>query len=209
MLPFPQIIRSILEQITPVIPIGLSIKMRAGLNSPDELLPVLNVLNDFPIQKIILHPRLGIDLYTSKPEHIWFAEALKHSVHPLVYNGDINQYEDFQTLKNRFPYQNEWMVGRGILKNPFLPSILKGDQPPETSQKREKLYQFTQHLNEALAANGITEKRLLSKLKEYWSYFSGWFCQDQSLWCNIRQTQTMPTFNHIVSEAFKTIDLKQ
>ena len=208
MLPFPHLIRQFLEKVFPTIPIGLSVKMRAGYHSHDELLPVLEVLNDFPIQKIILHPRLGIDQYNGYPCHQSFALALNNTRHPLVYNGDIIDIKSFTTLKTTFPNQNEWMLGRGVLMNPFLPSLLHGAVFPDQHQKKERLYLFSCNLMHELANTRITENRLLAKLKEYWSYFSRWFLEKQSLWRQLRQSETIKDFNNIVENTFKFSVLK-
>ena len=53
-------------------------------------------------------------------EHV--ADLLDHI---LVYNGDIRTREDFVRLSHRLPFVERWMIGRGVLSDPFLPMTIK------------------------------------------------------------------------------------
>ena len=54
-----------------------------------------------------------------------FEVCLEKCRHRIVYNGDITGLRGFQALAVRFPSVHAWMIGRGVLSNPFLPAIIK------------------------------------------------------------------------------------
>ncbi|HSH19422.1 MAG TPA: tRNA-dihydrouridine synthase, partial [Draconibacterium sp.] len=91
--------------------------------------------------------------------------------HRLVYNGDIFSENDFYACMKKFPEINHWMLGRGILMNPFLPSEIRGifNTPAE---KLEKLKEFHQRIFELYSEKMDNEGNVLNKMKEFWIYFS-------------------------------------
>ena len=57
LLPQPEKIREILDSSLPKLNSRISVKMRAGLVSADEIFQVVPVLNDYPLAEVIFHPR--------------------------------------------------------------------------------------------------------------------------------------------------------
>src|SRR5665647_222981 len=94
LLPHPEIIKSILGESLPKISSQVSVKLRTGLKSHDEVFKVIEVLNEFPLSEVILHPRYAKQLYRETPDLDIFAAVQKISAHNLVYNGDIETPED-------------------------------------------------------------------------------------------------------------------
>ncbi|HWS01537.1 MAG TPA: tRNA-dihydrouridine synthase family protein, partial [Prolixibacteraceae bacterium] len=62
LLPLPTKIREILDSSLPKLNSRISVKMRAGLVSPDEIFQVVPVLNDYPLAEVIFHPRTAKQL---------------------------------------------------------------------------------------------------------------------------------------------------
>lgn len=125
LLPFPEEIKMLLQEWFENPPLELSIKLRLGYENPYEIYPVMEVLNGFPLKEIILHPRIGKDLYKGHANIEAFEQVLVNSKYPLTYNGDIDSVEKFQELSKRFNPVDNWMIGRGILSNPFLSEEIK------------------------------------------------------------------------------------
>ena len=89
--------------------------------------------------------------------------------HKIVYSGDVFTVEDYQRLSARFPKVSAWMLGRGLLRNPFLAEEIKGQ---DVGDKKERFLAFYQDLTEALLPiRG--ESGTLANLKELWHYFAG------------------------------------
>jgi tRNA-dihydrouridine synthase len=128
MLPYPEMVQSILEELIPKMTCTLSIKLRLGFHDEHEIDRVMPVLNTFPLKEITIHPRTGAQLYSGTVNLDGFQRALSLCNHTVVYNGDIFTIDDFKRISARFPSINKWMIGRGLVQNPFLLQYLKTDK---------------------------------------------------------------------------------
>jgi len=120
LLPHKDVIKRFLDETIPKIPIPLSIKTRLGYESPNDLEALIPLFNDYPIKELMIHPRTGIQLYGGTVDIDRFETCLNLSKHTVVYNGDIVSVDTFKLLADRFPRVDKWMIGRGIVMNPFL-----------------------------------------------------------------------------------------
>ena len=146
----------------------LSLKMRLGLHSPDEGRELISRLNHYPIDFLVIHPRLGDELYEGSPHLDLFDEFCQITKHKIVYSGDVFSVEDYQKLSEKFPNVSGWMLGRGLLRNPFLAEEIKG---MPTGDKNARFRAFHDDLvTELLPIRG--ESGTLANLKELWHYFA-------------------------------------
>ncbi|MBF9016435.1 MULTISPECIES: tRNA-dihydrouridine synthase family protein [unclassified Oceanispirochaeta] len=120
LMPHTDHILEILDAVLPELNINLSMKIRLGLESRDECFRLLPRLREYPISGLTLHPRLGTQMYSGSVDLDGFEKALELYGKPICYNGDIRSPGDFRSLKARFPQVEEWMIGRGLLADPFL-----------------------------------------------------------------------------------------
>ncbi len=165
-LPYPDEVREILDNTVPRMKLQLSIKMRIGLRSKDEIFALIPILNDYPLSSVTIHPRTGRQQYTGVPDLDTFGEALHLIKHPVIYNGDIRTPDDARRIKARFPEVSDIMVGRGVLYRPTLPLELNGQHPDSTTKLASR---FINHLMEEIKVTLPTEQSILRKTKEYWS----------------------------------------
>jgi len=205
LLPYPDRIRAILEESFPKIQGKLSVKMRSGLLTSDEIFQVIEVLNDFPLHEVILHPRIARQLYKGVPDEELFAEAGKRIKHTLVYNGDLTSPEDFGRLNELFRTTETWMVGRGILKNPFLPHLLRNGRLPDKAEMEETLKNFHAEifLNYSKILNGSSH--LLMKMEKFWSYFCDAFPDPHKTFKRIKKAANIARYELAVSENFSQL----
>ncbi|MBN2615892.1 MAG: tRNA-dihydrouridine synthase family protein [Bacteroidales bacterium] len=201
LLPHPDKVEQILESVFPALPVKLSIKCRLGYFSPDEILSLLPVLNRFPLSEIIVHARIGKQLYEGPVNLSAFASALPLSKLPVAYNGDIFSKEDLTKLQQQFPTVNHWMIGRGLLYDPFLAARLKNIPIPENSQF--VLYYYVTELYRAYREK--TEDRIaaLHIMKEFWSYFSNSFANPDQVFNQIKTCVTFSDYEGKISEIFE------
>ncbi len=179
----------------------LSIKLRAGLNSPEEIETIIPVLNNFPLTEIIFHPRIAKQLYKGEIHTSAFQLATDNLKHKLVYNGDIFSLADFNKYEYNFPEIDDWMLGRGILMNPFLPAEIKNISILQ-DDKFEKLKEFHE-----LVFKGYTETmdntgNVLNKMKQFWSYFSYSFPNQKKAFKGIKKSKNMVDYNVATQKAF-------
>lgn len=162
-LPYPDEIEKILNHVTPHIPNKLSIKMRLGYLDPNEIFKIIPILNSFPIASVTIHPRIGKQQYGGTPDLDTFGKVLPLVQHPVIYNGDICTREQYHHIRKRFPEISDVMIGRGILYNPLLPSLIKGDNPSST-----RIATFITTLINAITNEPLSEQGKTRKIKEYW-----------------------------------------
>ncbi len=160
-LPYPNEVKAVLEAVMPRLKPRLSVKMRIGLKSKDEIFALVPILNDHPLASVTIHPRTGRQQYTGVPDLETFGEVLPMIKHPVIYNGDICTVADIRRIKERFTSVADIMVGRGILYNPTLPLATANYQLPTKH--------FIRCLMEEIKATLPTEQSKIRKMKEYWS----------------------------------------
>lgn len=171
LLPHPERVQAFLDEVCPMLSsqgIALSVKLRLGRANPDEILDLMPILNAHPLARLIIHPRVGTQMYKGSVNLDAFARALELSAHRVVYNGDIRDRSGFETLKARFPSIQDWMIGRGAVVDPFLPALLKGEHlPPDPLAAIRAFHDDLYGLyRDALCGPG----HLLDKMKEVWTY---------------------------------------
>ncbi|TLX74062.1 tRNA-dihydrouridine synthase family protein [Labilibacter sediminis] len=153
------------EYFSQNLPMRLSIKTRLGWDNKEEVIALTEVVNDFPIQELIVHPRLGTQKYTGDPDWDVFKEVLEVSNHQVVGNGDINSSEDLETLQKKFPHVEVWMLGRGLLSKPDMlqPGISR-------FQQKQNLICLHDNFYDNLKKFGYLEGQILNHLKTFWEY---------------------------------------
>lgn len=163
-LPYPNEVKAVLEAVMPRLKPRLSVKMRIGLKSKDEIFALVPILNDHPLASVTIHPRTGRQQYTGVPDLETFGEVLPMIKHPVIYNGDICTVADIRRIKERFTSVADIMVGRGILYNPMLPLEMENGE-----WRMENIHSFIRRLMEEIKATLPTEQSKIRKMKEYWS----------------------------------------
>lgn len=109
-----------LEEIYRECPLNISIKTRLGVDDPEEFLEIIDIYNKYPVEELIIHPRVQKDYYKNTPNLDMFAEAVRRCNMPLCYNGDICSLEDYERIRVRFPEISRIMIGRGLMAHPEL-----------------------------------------------------------------------------------------
>jgi len=202
LLPFPDEIIDILDKVISKLTIQLSIKTRLGFAEKSEILHLLPRLNDFPLKEIIIHTRLGHQLYRGKTDPQSFNKCLKVSKHVLTYNGDINARTDFTSLSQQFHEVNRWMLGRGILMNPFLAEEIKG-LPENIEEKRvERLYNFHDDLYRGYREKLSGPGHLLGRMKQLWIYLISSFPGQEKNFKKLKKSKTTDQYIDNVKRIF-------
>jgi tRNA-dihydrouridine synthase len=195
LLPYPEKIRDVLEKLMAKLPVALSIKTRLGYSKTDEFYELIKVYNDFPLESLIIHPRLGVQMYEGDMHLDVLDDTIGDIKHPVVFSGDISSHEVYEKLKKRYPVINHWMIGRGVLTNPFLPGLIKNGHPiPDVEDQRKKLYNFYDELFCELRDKLRRDSAILGKLKDFWSYFARWFADDEEIFSVLARINSLHDF---------------
>lgn len=171
LLPYPHRIRKFLEDVCMDSHYKLSVKMRIGLNNLEEGIQVIDVLNDFPLSSVIIHGRTGEMLYKGHSDIDAFKTLGRNSKHPLTYNGDIFSLDSFKNIQSQLPTINHFMIGRGALRDPFLPNTIKGITCTD-EEKLIKIKAFHDLLYAHFKDAYTDEYYLCSKMKQFWQDMS-------------------------------------
>ncbi|MBN2636190.1 MAG: tRNA-dihydrouridine synthase family protein [Prolixibacteraceae bacterium] len=193
LLPDPDKIRVMLEVFFRNFDVSLSVKMRAGLNSTKEIENVIPVLNDFPLSEIIVHPRVAKQLYSGTIAIDAFDFATQNTRHTLVFNGDILSVSDFEKIKKSWPAIRHFMLGRGVLQNPFLPVEIKNQQL-SADERKLKLIEFHQRILEYYTEWMDNEGNVLNKMKQFWIYFENNFSNEKKLMKRITKIRSLTNY---------------
>jgi tRNA-dihydrouridine synthase B len=186
----------------------LSVKVRAGLKSADELEAVIQVLNDYPIKEIIVHARIAKQLYKGTINEAAFQLAVKQSEHPVVYNGDIFSVNDFEDRSAQFAGVSDWMLGRGVLMNAFLPAEIKGKRFTD-EEKRTMLFNFHERILEAYLQAADNEGNALNKLRQFWMYFRHHFDEQARTFKKIKKSRNLNDLKRETALLIRDAALKQ
>lgn len=181
----------------------LSIKTRLGLENKEELLHLLPHLDSYPLEEIIIHGRLGRQMYRGETDRETFGLCLEQSRHRIVYNGDINSVQIFRELQIQFPGINKWMLGRGALANPFLPGEIKGLKTANRVQQLQHFHHELYHCYQELLDGPA---HLLGRMKQLWIYFSASFPPQHKTWKKIKKCHTEAQYQQVTETLFAAID---
>lgn len=203
LLPYPDTIIELLEQVLPRLKQELSIKMRLGYHSHDEALTLLPRLETYPLTEIIVHARLGVQLYQGRVDLDNFDRCRSATHHPLVYNGDLVHYADFQSLGARLGSVDRWMIGRGLLINPFLAAEIRGLHI-SAEQRRNKLKLFHDTLYQELKERLSGPGHLLGRMKQVWIFFIGAFPGKEKLLKKITRAGSERNYLLAVSQVMES-----
>jgi tRNA-dihydrouridine synthase len=201
LLPHPELIQAFLDKTLAAIPNRLSIKTRLGRCHSDELLALMPVFNAYPLQELIIHPRTGTQMYTGTPDLARFAQCLDLCKHPVIYNGDINTRDDFENLRQRFPAVSGWMIGRGVLGDPFLPAAIKG-LPKSNGHRIDQFRHFHDALYERYAQVRHGPAHLVDSMKGYWTYFAAFFPDGERILKQVRKAHGVDQYRQAVNAFF-------
>lgn len=142
MLRDPAFLRAFLDGVFEKSVLPVSVKTRVGFYVPEEWPALLDVLKDYPMHELIIHPRTRTMFYKGDVLMDAYARAAETVTCPLVFNGNVFSPEDARRLLEAFPSTRAVMMGRGLIANPALAQTLSGGAPltPDT------LRDFLDHL---------------------------------------------------------------
>ncbi|MCG8410101.1 MAG: tRNA-dihydrouridine synthase family protein [Bacteroidales bacterium] len=192
LLPFHHEIGKILDESMPKLNLKLSIKMRLGYENPNDINDILPILEKYPLSEIIIHPRTAKQMYKGEVNLEAFENSLQLTKHNISYNGNINTVDDFKYLKERFPQINSWMLGRGIVSNPFLASDIKNENI--CNNKRNQFKLFHTELSETYLNLQSGNSHFINKMKGFWEYFSLSFTNRHKVYKRIKKAKTQADY---------------
>ena len=208
LLPHPQRIVAILEAAFPRIAVNLSIKTRLGLNSPAELQALLPGLAPFNINEIIIHGRTAAQMYDGEVLTGAMQAVLPYCTAPVVVNGDITTLAAFEKMQAAFPDVSRFMIGRGLLCDPFLTQRIRMTALPSDDVRRQRLRDFHDELFEDYQDRLSGDAHLLQKMIPHWVYFAEWFEGSVQGAVHFRKVKSVAQYRAMVMHLFDSFNLR-
>ena len=242
LLPYPEMVETMLERVFDGLgDMKFSVKCRLGYFSPDEIEAIIPIFNKFPLSELIIHPRIGKQLYKGEADVERFKALMPFINAPLVYNGDIFSVESFgriqrklndgpSTLRQAQEPQglgtcktvNQFMLGRGILTNPFLAEQIADTRSvspqgqtvgthrmrPPTHDKTDRLHNYVVDLYDDRLHHAGGRPKVLGRMKELWSYLMNSFEDPQVVWRKIKKLNALKDYEEAIESIFKEIAIK-
>lgn len=193
----PDELRAFLDEIFDKCPVKISVKTRVGMHSEEECEAIFKLYNDYPIEELIVHPRLQEDFYKGKPRMKTFEKACEISRHRICYNGDIFRVEDYNKICGDYEKLELVMIGRGILANPGLVSEIKHGR----KMTMDEFYRMHDLIFEGYKEYMSGEHPTLCKMKELWFYMGQNFEAGDKLCKKIRKCENFDKYSMIVEES--------
>lgn len=184
----------------------LSIKTRIGKDSPEEFEELLRIYNQYPLSKLIIHPRIQTDYYKNRPKLEVFQMAVEQSRHSICYNGDLFSVEDVKTFCSRFPQVEHLMLGRGLLCNPAMIQMAEGKTE---KLEKERFHAFHNALLEQYRSALSGDRNALFKMKELWFYMGDAFVDGKKYIKKIRKAEKMKDYDAAVSAVFRDCEIAE
>lgn len=192
-----------LEEIFSQSVTKISVKTRIGKDQPEEFYDLIEIFNKYPMEELIIHPRIQKDFYKNKPNLKVFKDALNLSKNPVCYNGDIFTIKEYKEFSADFPSVDTLMLGRGLLANPGLISDITNNIKID----KKLLKEFHDKVYEDYQGVLFGDKNVLYKMKELWFYLIQVFSDSAKYAKKIRKSERLYDYDEAVSSLFREQDL--
>jgi len=205
LLEHPAEVEAMLEGIFAETKLKISVKCRLGMHNPIEFEQLIPVLNAFPLEEIIIHPRIGKQQYKGEADIEAFARYAPKLRHPLCYNGDVRSVNDVKQIQTRVPQVDRIMIGRGVLENPFLLAEIRGQELTQ-KEKISMLRKFHQALIEHSKEKYSGDLHFLKRFEELWSYHAQGFENGHKIYKLIKKCKTLAQYEGVIFKAINEIE---
>ncbi|WP_289054470.1 tRNA-dihydrouridine synthase family protein [Carboxylicivirga marina] len=144
--------------------IKLSVKMRLGTSSIDQGRDVVQLLNQFPIEELIIHPRLVTQKYSGDVNWGEFQHLCSFSQHTIIANGDINSPNDAEAIK-QLQNIDTIMLGRGLLTQPHLHLLIE-----DKKETFPSIFSLHHHFFNLITTHFKDWNQAFNHLMSFWHY---------------------------------------
>ena len=174
--------------------VKISVKTRIGKEDLEEFPALLELFNKYPMEELIIHPRVQKDGYGNVPRLELYELAEKQSVNPLCYNGDLYTREQIRNFAERFPGTERLMFGRGFLRDPGL----LYNEGKDLKDIFEKFWAFHDLVYEGYQERNMGDRNVLFKMKELWSYQVYQFSEPERLFKTFKKVQDCNEYEQMI-----------
>ncbi|MBO7469192.1 MAG: tRNA-dihydrouridine synthase family protein [Bacteroidales bacterium] len=192
--------------------IKFSIKCRLGYYSDEEIYAFVDTFNTLNFSEIIIHPRIGKQMYTGEASLEKFNALVPLINKPLVYNGDIFTTDRYNSILSSLSSLSSFsilsfdiMLGRGLLTDPFLAEEIKNIDNQQ--DKKQRLHNFVVDLYVARLHHAGGSPKIIGSMKELWKYMMNIFDDPQNVWRKVKKVNHLDEYEDSVEKIFNEHNL--
>ena len=198
-----KMLNDVFEQIDGI---KFSIKCRLGYYDDEEIMAFVDTFNTLNFSEIIIHPRIGKQMYTGEASLEKFLELVPLINKPLVYNGDIFTTDRYNTILSSLSFlSSSIMLGRGLLTNPFLAEEIKSIDNQQDKKQRLHNFIVDLYINRLRHAGG--SPKIIGSMKELWKYMMNIFDDPQNVWRKVKKVNHLDEYEIAVEDIFNQHNL--
>lgn len=191
--------------------IKFSIKCRLGYFNDEEIYAFVDTFNTLNFSEIIIHPRIGKQMYTGEASLEKYKALIPLINKPLVYNGDIFTVANYIHVRNscrdaihRISLPTI-MLGRGLLTNPFLAEEIQRIE--NQRDKKQRLHDFVVDLYVERLRHAGGSPKIIGSMKELWKYMMNIFDDPQNVWRKVKKVNHLDEYETAVETIFNEYNL--
>ena len=200
----PSRINEVLHKAHNETDILVSMKMRMGYENAEEILDTFPVLDQYPLKNIAIHARIGKQLYKGPVDLDAFEKCIPSTKHKLYYNGDITSVAAFKAIEQRFPQIDHFMIGRGLIADPFLPSMIKNDTTEYPKNRWSIFSEFHDTIYQQYDAYLSGPTPIKMKMLGFWEFFSQSTSNPQKVYKAIKKADNPIKYRKAVDQILAT-----
>ncbi len=206
-----KMLNDVFEQIDGI---KFSIKCRLGYYNDEEIYAFVDTFNTLNFSEIIIHPRIGKQMYTGEASIDKFKALIQLINKPLVYNGDIFTVSNYIHVQNAckdaihrisLPSSPTIMLGRGLLTNPFLAEQIQHIE--NQKDKKHRLHDFVVDLYVERLRHAGGSPKIIGSMKELWKYMMNIFDDPQNVWRKVKKVNHLDEYETAVETIFNDYNL--
>lgn len=166
----PELMSEVAAYVRDRSDLEFSLKMRLGVDSPDDWREIYPIVNRMPLRHVAVHPRIARQQYRGDLYLDQFRDLLEYSENPVIFNGDILTPGDIREVTQQFPSVIGVMTGRGICGRPSLFTEFVQERDWSRDEQIAKIKEFHHLLLEYYRENLSGDGQILQHIKPFWEY---------------------------------------
>ncbi|NNE43861.1 MAG: tRNA dihydrouridine synthase DusB [Gemmatimonadetes bacterium] len=197
--------------------VPFTVKMRTGWDSESRNAPdIARRAVDAGAKMITVHGRTRCDLYKNKSDWSFVGEVKQAVPVPVLVNGDILTVDDAHRALKASGADGV-MVGRGILRNPWLlkqiGESLRGDpiHEPTLQERRDVLLRYFTQLEQSIETDDADrlQRATLGRIKKATGYFTKGLPYGGRLRERIFHSHSIAAATDFLNEYFDLLETRQ
>ena len=201
----PTEVTKLLEGAFAETKLKISIKTRLGLENSTDFEPLISIFNSFPLEELIIHPRIGKQQYKGEVDFQAFVAYAPQIKHPICFNGDILTVADIEKVQTLVPQIDRFMIGRGILQNPFLLTTIRKKELTQ-AEKVKMLRNFHLSIIEYCKRKYSGDLHLLKRFEELWEYHAKGFENGHKIYKLVKKSKTLAQYEAVIFKAINEME---